>query len=842
MTIQIPTLGQVYSWQPETLTQAGNDLEAAGKNFSDRMAEAQRAVDNTALRWQGNAASAASARALTEFLAASRAFRAADAVAQSFISAGSTIAGYKAALVKIHGEASSAGMSVWPDGGVTAPDFPNAKTDAVAAMVQGNLNRAAADFQTRLKEQLANAGSAIAAAKATIAAGLDDLAAHGGPGGGKDSGGTPLSGPAGAALGKKIHDAVASGQPIPPELLTELGEDMKASGVPPEQLAAYLQGNGATIPAATQEFTQQFFNNAGADGFIAASEQLKTQGPAGQTSAAAMSNALLMLSDEKVGTGRDGNGKPTSPGSYDRLPTDIKQLISTRVGTQGPDANTQQYPDMGQRPENANMNAFLTKQNKLLDALGMSDQGIEPGTKTSTELYRQGSHLAWQQTHNNQLNPDSGYPLDDSISKSVEIAARNHEGTTAILTGQGGPEILGSGYHSDTDVMPLLQRHWPDGPNGPAINSMLDWIHQDAQVTVAPGDPHYQSQLTNAELAGRSAHGLSQILSTTHSSDGTNNFNVLSTGENSADLKVPHGAQMTPGVAQHVAGALAPYVGNMAGAAENLTGTHGFGALNPVESTRIFTLLDGDPKAAAIINGAAIAQAHNFDRAFALGQGGPELALESGRLRGLVEGGIAAESGLHGYDDQSASAHRKEQLGAGFMTAKEYINLGVKALPYEKYVWSPMANSIEAFLKDPTVGAINDKPSTPYPAISYDNFDLTEQQTDVRADAGRRYTMLQSLVDAGRVDPNALPGNFTDHGALKPFEDLKSGDLASVPKILEGAGLNRDDSNQYVIDARSGDNEINQIVFGGNMTTADQQLFVSVLRGDKVPAHVNQWK
>lgn len=842
MTIQIPTVSQVFSWKPETLTQAGNDVEAAGKNFSDRMAEAQRAVDNTALHWQGNAASAASARALTEFLAASKAFRAADAVAQSFTSAGSAIAGYQAAVVKIYGEATGAGMSVWPDGGVTAPEFPNAKTDAVAAMMQGNLNRAAADYQTRLKEQLANAGSAVAAAKATITAGLADLAAHGGPGGGKDGGGTALSGPAGAALGKKIHDAIASGQPIPPELLTELGEDMKASGIPPEQLAAYLQGNGATIPAATQEFTQQFFNSAGADGFIAASEQLKAQGPGGQASAAAMSNALLMLSDEKVGTGVGANGKPTSPGGYDRLPPDVRQLISTRAGTQGPDANTQQYPDMGQRPESANMNAFLTKQNKFLDALGMSDQGIEPGTKTSTELYRQGSHLAWQQTHNNQLNPDSGYPLDDSISKSVEIASRNHEGTTAILTGQGGPEVLGSGYHPDTDVMPLLQRHWPDGTNGPAINSMLDWIHQDAQVTVPPGDPHYQSQLNDANLAGKSAQGLAQILSTTHSSDGTNNFNVLSTGENSADVKMPHGGQMTPQVAQHVAGALAPYVGNMAGAPENLTGTHGFGTLNPVESTRVFTLLDGDPKAAAIINGAAIAQAHQFDSAFALGQGGPELALDSGRLRGLVEGGIAAESGLHGYDDQSASDHRKERLGAGFMTAKEYINLGVKALPYEKYVWSPMANSIEAFLKDPTVGAINDKPSTPYPAINYDNLDLTEVQTDSRASAGRRYTMLEALVDSGRIDPHALPGNLADNGTLKPFEQIKSADATLIPQILEGAGVNPNRLNQYMDDAHTGDNEVNQIVFGGNMTTADQQLFVSVLRGDKVPTAANQWK
>lgn len=296
--------------------------------------------------------------------------------------------------------------------------------------------------------------------------------------------------------------------------------------------------------------------------------------------------------------------------------------------------------------------------NALTSALDLADTGYTPGTKLSTELYRQGAFLSEVLTDPGQTRalPTDPSSINNTISNVVDVASRNTDATTVILTGDGTPEQLGSGYHRDSAVVALLEHDWPGGVENSPMHKMLDYISTDA----------HSDNLEDATRAGKSARALADVISSTKSPGGVGNFDSLFK-DNSPSMR-------------YVAQALSPYVGNMVDVPENLLGTHGFGNLDPVESTRVFTLMDNDQKSAAILNGAAIAQAYEFDQEFARGEGGQDLALYSGRLHGLIEGGIAANTGLHGYDATSAATHSKEVLGAGYMSAKEFFNAGVGAV------------------------------------------------------------------------------------------------------------------------------------------------------------------
>ncbi|WP_040805931.1 TPR repeat region-containing protein [Nocardia concava] len=705
------------------------------------------------------------------------------------------------------------------------------------------LQRQADEYSKSLKAALTNAGTMAQAVANGINEAFQQL-----PNAGNGTGPVSVTAASGEELGEKVKDS----DQIPPEVMSQIDQILDQIEQSPEDLAKLRNGETLVVPASTLEFTQKFLDAAGPEGFEKLSEQLRAQGPEGQKYAQELGNSFMLLSNEHV-KGVKADGKQVD-GGYEQLPQAYQDIISSRVNVGPndqqpdhagfmPDSNTSRFPDPNDLGQYRAQTKYYENLQRLTSALDVADTNCTPGTKLSTELYRQGGQLAAIVNANGDGGltlPTGKWELDKSISNIVDIGTRNVDATSIIITGDGTPAQLGADYHRDSTMTELIRYDWPNGVENSPMNKMFDWITQDAKVDVPQGDPNYQHQLDEANRAGKSARALADIVSSTKSPDGANTFNALFNDKNTS--------------MRYVAEALSPYVGNMAGVDEKLVGTHGFGNLNPVEATRIFTLADGDPKAAGILNGAAIAQAYEFDKSFALGEGGNDLALYSGRLRGLVEGGLAADIGLHHYDDQTAANHRKETYGATFMGAKEFFNAAVSTgvdialdeVPGKKLVM-PLVNTMEAYLKDPTINALNDSPKLSYPVLNFEKpdgtlVDLSALQTDERDTAAHRYVMLQSLVDSGRIDPATLPHNLSDGTSLLPFSQVKDSAATKIPQILEQHGMDPDRLQQYMDDSRAGSNVVDQKIFGGKMVQPGSELYIPVLRAGAAPASANKWE
>ena len=748
-----PTISQVESWNPLTLVAAGSTMRTVGAALADRLAEVDLAVDRCAQSWVGDASAAASMSAISEVLTATESKRATDTVGDAMISQGQSLDAYRTTLLDVRDTAVNLnGMFVAPDGTVTSPIVPGANDDPLRPVLQGRLDRQAADFQTSLKEHLAQIGSALSALTSALTDGLGDLEEHGGPGG-SSVGSVVLSGEDGKEIGTEVRDAVGDGEPIPADVLVELIEDLRAMGVEPAQLEAYLGGGSATIPAGTQQYLKEFYDAAGVDGFTAASRELQMQGPAGQQAAASLANGVMVLSNENVGTGRGADGTLIGAGSYENLPQDMRDLISTRprLGIDGLDSNAFTYP--GDGPIGDDHRNFVEGQTKLFDALSLAEAGNEPGTKMSTELIRQGMHMASIDAHGGAL-PFSNEPIDtpghtEALEKAIALGSRNTDGAHAILTGEGGAEILGSGYHADAAVMPLLQRD-----DGTAMASLTDWIARDALTTAPEGTAEFEDSVR----AGSAARGLAEIMASTESTDGTNNYTTLLSGD----------SKIGGGTAVQVAEALAPFVGDMTGMPGDLTQTHGFGEFGgskdyvggPVEPLRVFSILDSDDQASQIINGTALAESQRMDRLFAT-TGDASLGDQAYRLQWLVDHGLSTEMDQRvqdGVDAQEAAESRNSKFATAW-TAGQIVAGGL----------GPGGIAVAAgseFLK-PYVLSVEDLDS---PMVR----ELTLDTSEFGFDAGsgsyvanewgsadfRRHSVLAALVSSGAVSLGDVPDAY----------------------------------------------------------------------------------
>lgn len=779
----MPTIPLVESWNPQTLVAAGHSVKAAGAALGDRLAEVDLAVDRCASTWTGDASAAASMRAVAEVVTATASRRATDTVGDALVAHGESIDAHRAVIIDTRDYAVGAcGMMVAPDGSVSSPSVPGADDDPLRLVLQGRLDRQAADFQASLKENLGRCETALTALKSVVAGGLDDLEQHVGPGG-ASLGTIVLSGEEGRALGSRIRDAVEDGVPIPADALGALTDDLRGTGMDPAQIQAYLNGDPATIPASTQQYLQEFYSTAGVDGFTAASQQLQAHGPAGQQAAASLANGVLILSNENVGTGRDAGGNLVGAGGYEKLPQDIRDLISTRpsLGLDGLDSNVMTYPGHG--PMVDDHKNFVEGQAKLFDALLLAETGNEPGTTMSTELIRQGMHMSAIEAHGGSL-PFSTVPLDNSghretLEQAIELGSWNTDGAHAILTGEGGPDVLGSGYHTDTAVMPLLQRE-----DGTAMASLTDWIPRDAHTVATEGTVDFD----NSERAGQAARGLAEMLASTESSDGTNNYTMLLSGD----------SKIGDGTAAQVAEALAPYVGDMTGMTRDLTQTNGFGDFGgsldfgggPVEPLRVFSILDSSDQASQIINGTALAESQRMDRLFAT-TGNSELGDQAYRLQWLVDHGLSTEMDQRvqdGTDHREAAEARNSKLTAAW-TAGQIVAGGM----------GPGGIAVAAgseFLK-PYVLTVDDLDVPIGREISLDStrFGFGRGAGEyVSGEWGsedfRALNVLDTLVHSGAIDIDDVPAVYKsdDGGSMLAYSE-------AAQKYLAAGGHDRADAD-----------------------------------------------
>ncbi|WP_254900624.1 alpha/beta hydrolase [Rhodococcus sp. 1168] len=147
-------------------------LLASNNTFTDQMHRMDRAVDAAMDKWQGDAAAAASARSLSESLAASHIDTAVIAIAEAHASQGAVLDGIRTSLLAIVDlEVPGAGMSVADDGTVTAPTVPVGGAVVIAMLLQSQLDAQADAIEVRIKALLAQFGDGeLQAAQAIRAA------------------------------------------------------------------------------------------------------------------------------------------------------------------------------------------------------------------------------------------------------------------------------------------------------------------------------------------------------------------------------------------------------------------------------------------------------------------------------------------------------------------------------------------------------------------------------------------------------------------------------------------------------------------------------------------------
>ncbi|MBF6060497.1 hypothetical protein IU500_06865 [Nocardia terpenica] len=170
------TISHVRNCQPATMVTFASDLTTQNDAFSARVEQMDRDVDTAMNSWKGEAAAAASVRALSQKLAGNHLSETVVTLADHFNTYGGEMDGYRTALLGIvDGEVPHAGMSVDDEGNVTAPKYPNAKTDVLSFILQAQLDGQAAGFQSRIKTLLVQFGEAEGKAAQAIATDLQLL-------------------------------------------------------------------------------------------------------------------------------------------------------------------------------------------------------------------------------------------------------------------------------------------------------------------------------------------------------------------------------------------------------------------------------------------------------------------------------------------------------------------------------------------------------------------------------------------------------------------------------------------------------------------------------------------
>ncbi|MBY4130242.1 hypothetical protein HQO83_17755 [Rhodococcus fascians] len=176
------TISHVRDCQPNSMLDYATSLLASNSTFTDQTHRMDRAVDAAMDKWQGDAAAAASARSLSESLAASHIDTAVIAIAEAHASHGRLLDGIRTSLLAIVNlEAPGTGMTVSDDGAVSAPTVPPVGDVVVAMILQSRLDAQADALEARIRAHLSQFGTGETQAAQAIRAAQQQLDATGSP-------------------------------------------------------------------------------------------------------------------------------------------------------------------------------------------------------------------------------------------------------------------------------------------------------------------------------------------------------------------------------------------------------------------------------------------------------------------------------------------------------------------------------------------------------------------------------------------------------------------------------------------------------------------------------------
>ncbi|MCM6775102.1 hypothetical protein NDR87_24695 [Nocardia sp. CDC159] len=728
----------------------------------------------------------------------------------------------------------------------TSSEDPKDRNAALAA-----LNKYGKDtLQPPIKSALADLGTAIETATTHIqnafanSGGVTSIAVEA-PG--KLDPTRQLTAEQGRADGETIADGKLSD-----EEKQRILDHLQQTGLTPEQLTALQAGEAVTVPASTMDYLTNLYDKAGRDGLLTLSSSLKADGsPQSTDLRTALANGMLTLSNENV-VSRDAQGKINNRGGFDKLDSEIREIVGTRPGIAGaPDANTRDLPDdyrsdlFGPKIDaRSGIKDYTADMDRFADFLSGSDKQYQPGDRFGVELGRQAAHQAWILDHGGYGKyegtklPDTEalQHTENSAQSLLGVASRNHDANYALLTGQGSEELFGKGtpgqswhpYDRDSAVGTLLTHEWKD--DGAALGRMVEWTATDA----------LSADQGRAEHAGQAANAIAELMSTTKAGNGVNMYESL--------LNMPgqsgHSfAEVNPRAAQSIATALSPYVGDMVGAPASITGTHGFrpDSTGPVEATRVFSILDGDPEASRRINISALAWADQMDRNFAAnaalsGAEQVDMGHYSGRIRGLVDAGMNAHVADLNLNETDRAKALTDQRAAVYGVAQNLIGMsGVAGTPGG--IGGPIAQAVSEYYKapitsvDPSYGGHTPSTTLTDPATGK-QYDILQSSTL----GNRRYNMLAALIQTGQVDPGLLPNDIqnamltsTDEGyKIKPYALATNNTDAAglldryVPNLLNSYGVSNEGQQNYLNNGDQAAKVYQRIISDGTMDGQQQ--------------------
>ncbi|BCN78128.1 hypothetical protein [Prescottella equi] len=738
----MPSLPEVRSWNTALLSDAAARTAAADSRFLDELASASRGIDDLGHDWSGIAYDAARDRVDAER------------------AAGQSLSNEVRDLAKILDD--GAQRLYW------ARDAALARVEAALAegctvlddwSVVGGAG-AFAELLVAHRDAVAEAAAALAREDTEVARLIEDAAqrirARGdriGSGGAPSDSTVDGAGRLGNEDGAALATAAAAGDV---ETLDRIAGQLPVQGLTAAELDTLAAGGQVgTLPQTVRDYYAELYRAAGKDGVLALGDHLRTQEAGGDPRSGralnSLANGLMVVSNENIGNGYNPDGSLRSPGSYDQLPSDLREVISTR--THGDDANAIRYP--GESGALGDQYRFHEDTRRLGELLKESEPGYAPGTEFARELTRQAANLA----EGTALSGADPTLVEQSMRDYLEVSGRNHEAITQLLTGEGSDRVpLDSDYRPANTLTPLLQFDWSDDRGAP---NLFGWIGENAI-------PGAEISVAQSEQAGRAATGLISLIT-----DGTS-------GQFESMMNLPgHDGrslgEVNPGLTQQFAQAVTPYLGDIARGPE--LQTHGFdreaavGEGGDIRSIRLATLMNTDPTAAALFNGAIIERTNDYAGRFGELHGESsviryQLGEASGRLLGYMDQGLRAEAYDRGLDDAAAAEQSADRTKLAIDVAtKTVVGLGGPAtIPLD--IASSM---VQAGITPEESG------------LPAESFDVSDNLL-----AGQRaYHVLEAVA---AKDPSVLDGLLSDGDPLIPSGWVDDGRLRSYSEIVATDG------------------------------------------------------
>ncbi|TQF65781.1 hypothetical protein FK531_20340 [Rhodococcus spelaei] len=804
----MPTLPEVRSWNPASLSDAADRLTAADTAFTTETGRVSAKLVDLHHDWTGAAFDAARYRVATECAAAARVSTEVTELARALTDGSRRLHSVReVALAKV-AAAESDGCRVGDDWSVSAGSG-STERDAVDAH-RWAIGRAVDDLVredgevTRLVE---DAAQQVRARGDQVGDGAD------------------LSRPAeeGAArLGREDGEALAAAAAHGDDAaLSRIAEQLPAQVLTPSELTSLAAGDEvSTVPQSVRDYYTELYRAAGKDGVLALGDHLKAQEVAGNPGAGralnSVANGLMLVSNEKVSSGRNPDGSLRSPGSYANLPANLRELVSTR--TNGPDKNATTYPGTGQL---ADQTRFFEDTRRFGALAKEAEPGYLPGVELSREMTRQAASLGIP----GGVSAFTGHPgftvgtesVEQSMRDYLEVSGRNHEATTQLLTGHGSPDQpLDGGYSPVKTIAPLLRYDWSEDQGAPAL---FDWIGEHA----TPGP---EVSVAQSEQAGSAATGLIRLITEGGVDGQIGTFESLMNLPDSDDRSL---GSLNPALTQQVAGAVTPYLDAIAIAPDSEVTTHGFSraeALGPnadIGAIRLATLMNTDPTASAAFNGAIVDRTNDYAGRFGELHGETSwdrnaLGQASGRLLGYMEQGLRAEAYDGGLDDAAAEA---KAAGSTKLAVEVATKIGVG-------VGGPLATPLDVASSFVQQGIEPEYAPLHKEAFAVDADGLAAQ---------RAYRMLAAVT---AKEPGLLESAFggeshswLQDGRLRAFDEIMTLDnrasqgsklQSAAEELLDRAGLRFERFND-ALDTSRGD-------LSGYTTDADHYRS-RILRGER---------